>query len=115
MTDARSFLFTTRDDNGKETVFGQEQFEWLQHNLEQAAADPNIKGIVMTLSFEWKSASKFEMERTLYEKQRLAALILKFGYNTPKLDKFLVMISGDAHMLAYDSGEFNGYGHFPII
>ena len=25
------------------------------------------------------------------------------------------MVSGDAHMLSYDSGEFNGYGHFPIF
>ena len=96
-------------------MFGKEQFEWIQQSLTDAAEDPDIKGVVITLSFEWKAAKIFDMERTLYEKQEIAALILRLGFNTPKLDKFLVMISGDAHMLAYDSGEHNGYGNFPIF
>ena len=33
ITDSRSFLFTTRED-GQETVFGTEQLEWIQSQLE---------------------------------------------------------------------------------
>ena len=113
--DARSFLFTKREDNGQETVFGQEQLEWIESTLRQAADDPTVKGVVIVLSFEWKADREFAPERTLHEKQQLAAVILSLGYNTPELNKFLVMVSGDAHMTAYDSGEFNAYGHFPIF
>ena len=36
------------------------------------------------------------------------------GFNQP--DKpWLAMISGDMHMMAFDSGEFNLYGAFPIF
>ena len=74
-----------------------------------------MKGVIIVFSLEWKTQREFAPQRTLYEKQELAALILQLGYNTPELDKFLVMISGDTHMLAYDSGEYNAYGYFPIF
>ena len=66
-------------------------------------------------SFEWKNDREFEKNRTLYEQQELGALILNLGFNSQELGKFLVMISGDAHMLAYEGGEYNVYGHFPIF
>ena len=83
--------------------------------MEKAAGDEAIKGVVIAHSFEWKNDREYELQRTLYEKQELGALILKLGFNSPELGKFLVMISGDSHMLAYENGEYNIYGHFPIF
>jgi len=51
----------------------------------------------------------------MQEKAELASLIESLGFNSQKLNKFLVMVSGDAHMLGYDSGEFNLFGKFPIF
>ena len=73
----------------------------------------------MLLSFSWKSAREFagtEQERyTMHEKLDIAELIRLNGYNTERLGKWLVMVSGDMHMLAYDTGEFNPFGGFPIF
>jgi hypothetical protein len=70
---------------------------------------------VFALSFVWKSDREFEKNGALPEKAELASLIESLGFNTPKLNKFLVMISGDAHSMAYDSGEYNMFGKFPIF
>ena len=40
---------------------------------------------------------------------------MQLGFNTDHTNKFLAMISGDMHMMAYDSGFFNVYGQFPIF
>jgi hypothetical protein len=58
----------------------------------------------------------------LYEKEAIAEKIteLKFNQKASKevggKSKFLVAISGDTHMLAYDTGFHNEeYGGFPIF
>jgi hypothetical protein len=58
----------------------------------------------------------------LYEKEAIAEKIteLKFNQKASKevggKSKFLVTISGDTHMLAYDTGFHNEeYGGFPIF
>jgi len=50
----------------------------------------------------------------MHEKEELAEHIMTLGFNT--LDRpWLVMISGDSHMLTYDDGSMNLYGGFPIF
>jgi len=66
------------------------------------------------LTFVWKSEREFVQDKTLHEKEQLAQLIEELGFNTEKTGTFLVMISGDMHSLAYDTGVFNYYGGFPI-
>ena len=56
LTDSRSYLQTINEDNGIQTVFGSEQLEWIESTLHRAAKDASVKGVVMVLSFEWKSA-----------------------------------------------------------
>jgi len=80
-----------------------------------ASDDPNTHGVVFVLSFVWKSEREFSREGAMQEKAELASLIESLGFNSQKLNKFLVMVSGDAHMLGYDSGEFNLFGKFPIF
>ena len=52
---------------------------------------------------------------TLHEKEELSELIKNLGFNTEKLDKWLVVISGDSHMVGHDTGKFNPYGGMPIF
>jgi len=52
---------------------------------------------------------------TFHEKEAISQKIETLGFNTASLQKFLVMISGDTHMLTYDNGVRNEYGHFPIF
>lgn len=113
-TDARSFLFTRRLD-GKQTVYGDAQLEWLKKELAQAAEDSFVQGVVILQSFSWKSQREFATYTTLHEKHELAEFIRKLKFNTEKTKKWLVMVSGDDHMLSYDSGEFNPYGNFPLF
>jgi hypothetical protein len=79
------------------------------------ADDSDIHGVVFVLSFVWKSEREFAKSGALQEKAELGSLIEQLGFNSKKLNKFLVMISGDAHSMAYDSGEYNLFGKFPIF
>ena len=67
------------------------------------------------MSFPWHSKREWAQNFTLHEKRDLSNLIIQLGYNTEVTNKFLVMISGDTHMLTYDTGVLNDYGSFPIF
>jgi len=69
----------------------------------------------LLMSVSWKSRKTFALKKTLHEKEELAELIRRLGFNTLSLKKWLVMIQSDTHMLAHDSGKFNSYGGFPIF
>ena len=72
VTDTRSYLFTKNTDEANEakteTYFGREQFHWIKQNLEEAAADSNVHGVVLFISQPWKSEREFPPGRTLHEK-----------------------------------------------
>lgn len=56
------------------------------------------------------------MTTTYHEKERIGNHITKLGYNTEKLNnKFLGLISGDFHLLSYDTGFRNDEGGFPVF
>lgn len=67
------------------------------------------------MSYPWYSKREWAQNTTLYEKNELSELIKSLGFNKAKTNKFLVMISGDTHMLTYDTGTLNDYGGFPIF
>jgi hypothetical protein len=67
----------------------------------------------MLLPYPWYS--KREWNHTLHEKEMISSWIVENGYNTPETNKFFVMLSGDTHMLTYDNGVRNEFGHFPIF
>lgn len=74
-----------------------------------------MHGVVLLLSFPWKSQAEFVNKVTLHEKHELSELIISLGYNTEQLKKFFAVVSGGASSLAYDSGSYNGYGNFPLF
>jgi hypothetical protein len=84
--------------------------DWLKNEITQAAA--NGMNVVLLFSFSWKNDREFN-SKTIHEKIELAELIMALGFNQGT--KWLVMMSGDAHMTTFDSGEFNLYGGFPIF
>lgn len=67
------------------------------------------------MPYPWYSKREWNETTTLHEKEEIANLIQHLEFNTPKTNKFLVMISGDTHMLTYDNGIRNLYGNFPIF
>jgi hypothetical protein len=88
--------------------------------LEEAASYDNVEGVVLTMTFPWYSAREWNETSTLYEKEQIAAKIIELEFNRKRArdgrNKFLVAISGDTHMLAYDTGFHNeDYGDFPIF
>lgn len=98
-------------DEGR-NVFGPEQVQWILDEI-QSAYDKDMN-VVILLSYSWKSPREFGMDR-LHEKERIAELIMTLGFNTGNGKPWLVMISGDSHMLTYDDGSLNLFGNFPIF
>lgn len=95
--------------------FGTEQFEWLKQEIKEAASSTEIEGVLIIVGYPWYSKREWNKNSTFYQKEELAFLIEKLGYNTNKTNKFLAMISGDTHMLTYDTGFMNKFGKFPIF
>jgi hypothetical protein len=85
--------------------------EWIKQEISQAhELDQNV---ILLLSFSWKSEREFNNE-TIHEKEELAEHIMRLKFNTVG-KPWLVMISGDSHMLSYDNGSTNIFGGFPIF
>ena len=114
-TDTRTYLLTERRSDGKLTIFGDEQLLWLEKELQSAAEDKDVHGVVILMALSWKSPIDFRRGKTLHEKEELSVLIRRLGFNTEVTKKWLVMLSGDANVLGHDSGEYNAYGGFPLF
>lgn len=80
---------------------------WLLDQLTLAAKSDVLEGVVILKSYPWYSQREWNENTTLYEKEEIADHIIKLGFNQPETNKFLVMISGDTHMLTYDPGVLN--------
>lgn len=87
--------------------------------MEEAASSPDIEGVVLIMSFPWYSKREWNEETTLHEKHSIAEKINELGFNKVQREgvksKFLIAVSGDTHMLAYDTGFHNIDGGFPIF
>ena len=88
--------------------------------LEEAEREDDVEGVVLLMTFPWFSAREWNVTSTFYEKEAIAAKIVELEFNRKRSKdgrhKFLVAISGDTHMLAYDTGFHNeNYGDFPVF
>lgn len=92
-------------------MFGPAQVEWIKTELQLAASVK--QNVVFLLSFSWKSQREWGPTRK-HEQEEISELIMSLGFNS-KDKPWLVMISGDSHMLTFDDGSKNLYGGFPIF
>jgi hypothetical protein len=111
VTDARS----ERDPSSVEdpSMLGTVQLKWFSEQLRQAA---DASEVVV-----WANASPWIDEASpgadtwggfAAEREQIGATIDALG-----LSRRMLMISGDAHMVAFDDGTNSGYGHagFPVL
>lgn len=64
-----------------------------------------------------KKVDEKNTQKVQNERKRLSEFIETLDFNKQFGDRFLVMIAGDMHMLAYDQGmpDTNQWGSFPIF
>lgn len=105
VTDCRS-----ERNPGQRTMLGQRQFSWLFEELGQAARD-QVPLLVWVNSVPWiigdgdpEGWGPFAAER-----QALGQRVTQLA-----LGRRLLMLSGDAHMLAFDDGRHNPHGGFVV-
>jgi phosphodiesterase/alkaline phosphatase D-like protein len=117
LTDSRSERSpkSAPDDRDK-TMFGAAQWEWLLEEFDAAAAAGQV--VVLVTSVPWNGdaqAGADDWAGYTTERQRLADAIAEAG-----LADQLLMLAGDAHMLAIDDGSHTDFstslsGGFPLM
>lgn len=106
--DLRSFK-----DIEPEEVLGAEQTIWLENQLRFAGKQSQILQIFLIGSFPWIHVdTKSEWRSYKTAQEQIADWIEEYIYDN---NKEIIMLSGDAHMLAFDDGSNNIYGHFPVV
>jgi len=109
LTDARSERSPERLPEGERTMLGAAQLAWLERELEAAQAAPLV---VLVSTVPWITKRDEQTEdgwaRYARERRHIADLIVRHG-----LTRKLVMLSGDAHMLAMDDGTNSQYSTLP--
>lgn len=105
VTDARSDRLPAQ-----RTLLGQRQFAWLLEELGRAAAD-RVPLVVWVNPVPWIIADGDSQGWGPFaaERQAVAQRITSLG-----LGPRLLMLSGDAHMLAFDDGRNNRHGGFVV-
>lgn len=123
ITDSRSFL-----DPESNTIFGQSQLNWIIGQLQLAAVDPNIRGIVITMTQPYnyvKSRYEGDMIKQIYytiienmqgDKFAIGNATKSINFNKPNEANFksLLMVIGD-QFVGFDDGRNNPYGGFPVL
>jgi len=109
MTDARSARSPESLPETERTMLGGDQLAWLEQQLETARSAPLV---VLVNTVPWitkrKESTGDGWARYARERRHIADLIVRFG-----LTERLVMLSGDAHMLALDDGTHSQYSTLP--
>ncbi len=115
MTDNRSCRSPYQDDdNSTKTVLGDKQKEWFFRELETGRDEQEL--IVWVNTFPWIGDSGDDgWHRYTTERREIATFIKNNNINSQ-----LLMIAGDAHMIALDDGRNNQYasgggGSFPVV
>ena len=109
MTDCRSARSPRGVPEGERSMLGERQRLWLEGQLEQAQRAPLV---VWVNAVPWIT-KRDESTREGWapfaeERRRIADVIVRLG-----LVERLVMLSGDAHMLAMDDGAHSQYSSLP--
>jgi alkaline phosphatase D len=109
MTDVRSARSPRNVPDGERTMLGERQVAWFEEQLEAARAAPLVVW-VNTVPWITKRNESTREGWAPYarERRRLADHIVRMG-----LTGRLVMLSGDAHMLAMDDGSHSQYSTVP--
>jgi hypothetical protein len=124
VTDSRAFISS---DN--KSMFGTDQKNWLINSIKAASTDNTVKGIIILFTQEWVydenaySRDMVKQSRLSYsesfnsEKQEIANAIGSINFNNSNGANFksVLMMSGDAKMLAFDNGTNNFFGSFPYL
>ncbi len=123
ITDSRSFLSLSSN-----TLFGNEQLNWIKNELTSAYSDPNIKSIIITFTQTWNFVKerynmdmiqqdfisiKKEMDN---DKNSIGDLLKNYNFknSTQPNYKPLMMVIGE-RFLGFDNGMNNNFGGFPIV
>jgi phosphodiesterase/alkaline phosphatase D-like protein len=109
MTDARSARSPHRLPASQRTMLGSAQLAWIERELE-AAKSASL--VVWVNTIPWITR-RFELFRQgwakfAHEREAIANTIARLG-----LTERLIMLSGDAHMLALDDGTNSQYSTLP--
>ncbi|MGH1364742.1 MAG: alkaline phosphatase D family protein [Calditrichia bacterium] len=114
LTDLRSErVKPNQPDNADKTMMGDTQKDWLKQQL---LLSPNYALVIWVNTVPWIHEQEDEQDHWggyTTERQELADFIEQNGISSN-----LVMLSGDAHMIAADDGTNNTYGGgigFPVI
>ena len=119
MTDGRFYSNRAEKDNSNRTLLGEDQKKWFFTELLEGKNNQGL--IVWVNSIPWIGEQNLETHRSdawdyyAIEREEIANFLQKNN-----IDKKLIMISGDAHMLALDDGSNNNYASegvasFPVI
>ena len=92
------------------TIMSPRQRAWLLAELARAAADPAVAKVVWVSSMPWLDTA-FKWGEYAGERAAIGRAV----HATPGLRAKLLMVSGDAHMLAVDDGSHNAWGGFPVL
>jgi phosphodiesterase/alkaline phosphatase D-like protein len=116
VTDSRSERTSRRlPDNAQKTILGAKQKAWLKAELK--AAKGNYGAVVWVSTMPWIAEVKNKKDHWggyATERAELANFIADLGLDN------LLMLSGDAHMLAFDDGSNSNYSNkqgkgFPVF
>ena len=109
MTDCRAGRSPRRAPEKERTMLGEGQLAWLLAQLEQAGKAPLV---VWVNSVPWitrrDESTREGWAPFARERERIADHVVRLG-----LVERLVMLSGDAHMLAMDDGTHSQYSRRP--
>jgi hypothetical protein len=117
LTDTRSARDpSTKPDGPGKTMLGDEQLTWFLTEMERSLADYPL--VVWVSSVPWIAEAHSSADHWggyANERERIAAAIAATGHS----DR-LIMLAGDAHMLAIDDGTNNDYApdggaSFPVM
>ncbi|WP_166355485.1 alkaline phosphatase D family protein [Phytoactinopolyspora limicola] len=110
----RFVLTDVRSERTAETLLGERQMEWFEHEMLTAADEHAL--VVWVNAVPWigaDGASADNWSGYPDERRQVAEVIEQVGVDT------VVMLAGDAHMVAIDDGTNSGYGPtgvgFPVL
>jgi alkaline phosphatase D len=104
MTDSRSQRGSSRGASQNRTMLGEAQLQWLKDQLAAAAGAPLVIWVNTVPWIASPGSGSDNWGSYAYEREEIANHIERLG-----LTRRLLMISGDAHMVAIDDGTHSNY------
>lgn len=100
-----------RSDRQGNTFLNSAQMSWLFDQLDTVADDPGLIGAVITSVVPWVSSGDSDTwAGAPVQRQNIVDYVNALG-----LQNNVMMIAGDAHMVAFDDGTNNQWGGWPMF